>query len=466
MLLNRSLRADLLLALSYFLLASLAVSLTRFDGGVAFLWVATSLLIPALVRRPRRRWGTTLALCGLASCAATGLFGFGWMLAVPFAGINLIEAYLGAVLLTRTRSGDAPMRSLGWLGSFVLSVGLVAPAVAALLASALTSSVGRPFLPTFIDFFAGHALGNLTFAPVFTLIVSGRLRSMLRDFNAGRAVETAALLALVAASCLATFASSGLPLLFLPCGPIILAIFRGREIGAAGSIVLLALIGGGFTAMGQGPVHLIDSPIGERMQFFQFYLAAVVLTVLPVTADLRNRARLHRELRYSEERLKQAAMTDSLTGLPNRRAFWEAAERRLSAIGAAPAGCIAILDIDHFKQVNDVHGHDVGDAVLRQFAVEAATCLREGDIVARLGGEEFGLLLPGADLISAARICERLRESIAQMGVPSRKGLIRVTISGGVSLLGADGLETALRCADLALYEAKSGGRDQLCLAA
>ena len=104
--------SDLLLAAAYFAAASLMLSLTRFDGGVAFLWLAGALLIPVLAGRPRREWGTPMALCGAASAIATGLVGLGWALALPLAMINLVEAYVGASLLVRYRATRARTRGV------------------------------------------------------------------------------------------------------------------------------------------------------------------------------------------------------------------------------------------------------------------------------------------------------------------------------------------------------------------
>jgi len=166
----------------------------------------------------------------------------------------------------------------------------------------------------------------------------------------------------------------------------------------------------------------------------------------------------------AEERLATAAMTDALTGLPNRRAFRAAAEDLMRAPAASRTDCIAIFDIDHFKKVNDRYGHEAGDEVLIHFARIARDMVRPGDLIARLGGEEFGAILPSTTLFDAMEVCERLRSEIGTRFVTPEA--IRVTISGGVAMLTEEGLDAALRRADAALYEAKNGGRDQLMLAA
>jgi diguanylate cyclase (GGDEF)-like protein len=155
-----------------------------------------------------------------------------------------------------------------------------------------------------------------------------------------------------------------------------------------------------------------------------------------------------------------------LTGLPNRRAFQSLVASRQQAVRDGGSDCIALLDIDFFKRVNDSWGHDAGDEVLRGFAIVARRELRQKDLVARLGGEEFAILFPDTSLVQAMQICERLRTAVGRRRTSALLPNLRVTVSGGVATLGPGGLECALKVADEALYTAKRSGRDQLALAA
>jgi diguanylate cyclase (GGDEF)-like protein len=125
-----------------------------------------------------------------------------------------------------------------------------------------------------------------------------------------------------------------------------------------------------------------------------------------------------------------------------------------------------MIDIDHFKRVNDTYGHEAGDAVLKALAASLQLAAREGDVVARLGGEEFVLLLPSATKEVAAAVAERLRGHVQALSVATGGSTVQVTASFGVSLQ-AQGEEwsTALQRADVALYEAKRGGRNRVVLA-
>jgi diguanylate cyclase (GGDEF)-like protein len=177
--------------------------------------------------------------------------------------------------------------------------------------------------------------------------------------------------------------------------------------------------------------------------------------------DVTSYERLHRDL----ERL---ATTDALTGLPNRRRFFEVARRWLEGERAAGEGAAWLaLDIDHFKRVNDRHGHEAGDRVLRAVAAEMLAQVRGGDLVARLGGEEFAVFLPGADETAAREAAERLRAGIAALVTPDRAGTIGVTVSVGVCALrgGRADLDAVLAAADEALYRAKREGRDRVAVA-
>jgi diguanylate cyclase (GGDEF)-like protein len=162
--------------------------------------------------------------------------------------------------------------------------------------------------------------------------------------------------------------------------------------------------------------------------------------------------------------LARASRRDALTGLPNRRAFDEEVARGVAraARDGSPLA-VVVLDVDRFKAVNDTHGHAVGDVVLREIAARAAAAVRGGDLVARVGGEEFALLLHGADLPGALELAERVRAAVASTPIPSGAGPLAVTASLGCAVLApGEAAEAVLARADARLYEAKRGGRDRV----
>ena len=172
--------------------------------------------------------------------------------------------------------------------------------------------------------------------------------------------------------------------------------------------------------------------------------------------------------RGREQELVRQASTDPLTGLLNRRGFFSGVDSALRSSAETPRACFALFDIDHFKKVNDSHGHSAGDHVLEEFARIARLIVRDGDLVGRLGGEEFGILLKGASFDHAVMVCDRLRTTLASQLIRSPNGsAIWVTVSAGVvSIDPSMTREQLYRRADEALYRAKAGGRNQIGLAA
>lgn len=170
-------------------------------------------------------------------------------------------------------------------------------------------------------------------------------------------------------------------------------------------------------------------------------------------------------LRGMMRQLEDLVATDELTGLFNRRHFLRLASRELQALRAGHTHGLALIDLDHFKRINDVHGHAAGDAVLQGFAQVAAACLREGDVLARYGGEEFVLLMLDSDAERLTLCCERLRLAFAATP-PAEGGVTSLSLCAGMTLLTeGDRLDDALHRADNALYQAKRAGRNR-CVAA
>lgn len=169
--------------------------------------------------------------------------------------------------------------------------------------------------------------------------------------------------------------------------------------------------------------------------------------------------------REASERRRREAFGDYLTGLANRRAFFEAAEQELGRSRVVPRSTSVItFDADNFKAINDRHGHPGGDAVLQHLAAILAETFREVDVVARIGGEEFAVLLPSTDLPRAAVVAERLRSVIASQVVHFDGSRIRYTVSAGVACVdnGEGGIDLLLKRADQALYAAKRAGRNRV----
>jgi len=237
---------------------------------------------------------------------------------------------------------------------------------------------------------------------------------------------------------------------------------RPRQTLALASVGLLGIGGTMWWHQAHDPLHY--PPAVEAVTFA--IMAACSLAVTFLTGEMTKlRARLKRqreELAAALVTIRTLATVDELTSLANRRHMNEvlaAEERRQPGKGGT---CVALLDIDFFKQINDRHGHAAGDTVLRSFAHALRTGLRDGDVLARWGGEEFLLLLPATTMDQAVALLERLRTDIAQLAVPGLAGL-RVGFSGGLSARrGTEPFADTINRADKALYRAKSSGRNRV----
>jgi diguanylate cyclase (GGDEF)-like protein len=189
---------------------------------------------------------------------------------------------------------------------------------------------------------------------------------------------------------------------------------------------------------------------------------ATMLAVMAVLASI-----YYRLVRRSERRLHELACTDPLTQLRNRRFMMEVAQHEAAVVerGGRPLA-VLLGDVDHFKRVNDQHGHVVGDGVLRAIARVLRDGVREVDHVARWGGEEFLLLLPGTELDEAQKVADRLRAAVLALAdVEGRRELGLSITLGLAELRPGESIEQALMRADRALYEGKQAGRNRVVLA-
>lgn len=232
-------------------------------------------------------------------------------------------------------------------------------------------------------------------------------------------------------------------------------LFTAACLGVAGLLMLVR----GLAAAWSGSTADFHAPNVGQFGIVLLFGVFAVLTTLGV---------VWMEIEQLQADLARLAMLDSLTAILNRRAFMLEYERELSRCRRDKTGlALAIFDLDHFKDVNDVHGHLVGDQVLRGVADRMRASLRGHDVLGRYGGEEFALLMPGADAAAALAGTERVRLAVGAQAIRTDALSIPVTVSAGVAIYGLDGRdwESLLRSADAALYEAKRGGRNRIAAA-
>lgn len=248
--------------------------------------------------------------------------------------------------------------------------------------------------------------------------------------------------------------------------------------GAFTSSPLKCWMMAGLAAFLQGvSVLVITSPLGNvltgmpaadpKAEWFLFMGCVVVFAMTAAMAarlgQMRDRLRIQKkELNQALERNLVLVRQDSLTGLPNRRYAMELlANEEQRALRQNILPCVAMLDIDHFKRINDTHGHAAGDELLRLFAANATTALRTIDLLTRWGGEEFMLIMPGTSLSEAVQGIERLRKQMAQPDLWREHPELRVSFSAGVAFFHVEeSLMQTVERADAALYAAKQQGRN------
>lgn len=241
----------------------------------------------------------------------------------------------------------------------------------------------------------------------------------------------------------------------------------------AGVVLVGALYAGSGAVGGLASLFAQWPSVHTSIMIASVLLAADVLFgMFFIYPQIRTTAREEVKLRAMTESLsarsvtlEQAALTDALTGMQNRRYFDDALGEYLEEFGKIdkPIG-LMILDLDHFKSVNDTHGHDVGDEVLRSVANCLKDFTRYHDVVARLGGEEFAVVVPNMADESLWKFAERIRKAIAALVITSGNVRLRVTASVGLAIWDKrENPEEFYRRADKMLYRAKQLGRNRVC---
>jgi len=206
---------------------------------------------------------------------------------------------------------------------------------------------------------------------------------------------------------------------------------------------------------------------GQRTLLFVAISAILIISIFVyITLRLfRLQKKANKELSRLNEQLYELATTDSMTQLFNRRHFIELAQRQINQlIRTKEDGAMLMLDIDHFKNVNDTYGHAMGDEAITCIATLLKANLREYDVVGRVGGEEYAMLLAQCEFDKALQIAERIREKIAELSITHQHNTIKLTMSIGLTMLKKEDkdIDKVLQRADEALYKAKSAGRNRV----
>jgi diguanylate cyclase (GGDEF)-like protein len=232
------------------------------------------------------------------------------------------------------------------------------------------------------------------------------------------------------------------------------------QLGALWAVALVGLV-----FFQQKKTDYLDFAVGLTvfLAMIAYYMRSVALRVSEAIRLQLANASLSEQLRVALQMVKQDAATDALTGQGNRRSLDELLKQQMElAEKIGRPFSVLMLDIDFFKKINDTHGHIVGDDTLRAFAARVREHLRQGDVCARFGGEEFVIVLPGTTLQTAMEVAERLRRGVADSDLLSEPA-VRVTVSiGAATHTVGRSVEELIHQADAAVYAAKRGGRNQV----
>lgn len=476
----------------YYLGARMGVSFTSMPEGIAILWPPNAVLLAAYLLFGWRRY-PAIALAALSAEVAADLPTFTLIEALSFGLLNIGEATFSAFLLRRLRF-NFRFQSLSDVPKFLIAgplLGSLAAAIPGALIYAIFRGGETPYLEFMRIWWFGDGLGLLILTPLLLeLWPQSQGQTIQQHSLVGWRYTTIATMVLLTGSLILAGQDGRVygihlsPVLLLPAALYIAYRFdlraTSKTVAALAAIVIVA------TTKGINPFGATDPRMAViQAQEFVFILSLMALGFSALLAQLRQRqsalelsnaalddlnrsleARVQKrteELARLNAQLAEQALTDSLTGALNRRGLYEAAARELIRSGRYGGGMALVLfDLDRFKAINDRYGHDAGDAVLRSAAQAVRGTIRESDVFARHGGEEFAVLAPGTHADSARHLAEKMRLAIGSAR-PLGSELPPVSASFGVALLrpGED-FATLMQRADQLLYQAKQGGRNRV----
>jgi diguanylate cyclase (GGDEF)-like protein len=447
---------------AYFAAAKLSLFFAIPPGYATAVWPPSGIAVAALLLLGHRIWpGVWLGVALVNAIVESSV-----LTAVLIACGNTLEALAGAALIRRRvgglyefDSGEDVVRFVAIAASCSVVAATIGVVAIALHGPAATLELAQNWW----TWWEGDAVGIIMVTP---LILSWSARPSPASSRQRTMEAVAFALALLLATVL-IFGGSGEPftvlsLVFLIPPMIIWAAFRlgQREVMFASTAACSVAIW--YTVQGRGPFALAS--LNQTLMLLLAFVCTVVTTGLVLSAVVGQRSRVTEALQGAMRELAEQAIRDPMTGLYNRRFLREFLARELIRAKRAGSGlAVIMMDLDHFKRVNDSFGHDAGDLVLNEVATLLKSSIRGSDMVCRFGGEEFVLVLTDATRASALRRCEEIQAAIKRLE-PAYRGcsLGHPTASLGLALFPdhAADADALINASDAALYEAKRAGRD------
>jgi diguanylate cyclase (GGDEF)-like protein len=437
----------------YFGAAKAGLAFAFANASVTSIWPPTGIALAAVLIWGYRMWPAIAVGAFLANITTAGPV----VSVLAIATGNTLEAVVGAFLLSHVAGFRPSLERVRDVVSLVVFAGLLSTVISATVGVTSLWTAGLvpdgQILPTWRVWWFGDLGGDLVVAPAL-LIFAARPALERRPWVRVEAVAVA--VALVTVTTIAF--SSRVSFAYVVIVIVLWIGLRFRQPGTAVAGLVASGIAIWATAHGRGP--FVGGSADAELLRAQLFVGVAMISGLVASA-------LSAERRSAVERLRQLADHDPLTGVLNRRRFTEELDRWIAySHRYGGQGAVLVIDVDHFKSINDAFGHGVGDQVLARLGALLRERVRGTDVVGRFGGDEFTVLLPRADVEQSVALATAVLDKMRSEGTVTMTGRpIGVTASIGVGRFGqslALDSQQVLRDADVAMYEAKQAGRDQV----
>ena len=455
------------LAAVYFAVAKLSLLLAIPPGYATAVWPSSGIALAATILFGNRLWPGVWLGAALVNYTVNS----SPVLALVMGTGNALEALAGAALIRRYTGVSRGFEHGRDVVKFVAiaAVSCTIAATVAVLSMTAVGSVSWPeHVPNWWTWWQGDVTGIIIVTP---LILSWRLRKA-EPWSRQKKLEAAGFGVLLLILTLLIFSEateflSPFPLTFAILPLMIWAALRFSQQVVTTATAVVSAFAIHYTVNGVGPFTLWS--LNESLLILLAFISTLVFTGLVLSALRIERGQAMDELKRAMIDLREQAITDPLTGVYNRRYLWEFLRREwVRAKRKDSSLAVIMIDLDHFKRINDTYGHQAGDFVLTAVAGLLRKHIRSSDIVCRYGGEEFALVLPEASPGSVKLRAEYIRAAIKRLDLRYRDvSLGGITVSIGVALFPdhAYDPDTLLRASDAALYEAKAAGRNRVVIA-
>jgi diguanylate cyclase len=437
----------------YFGAAKAGLAFAFANQSVTSIWPPTGIALAAVLIWGYRMWPAIWVGAFLANITTAGPV----LSDLAIATGNTLEAVVGAYLLSRVAGFRPSLDRVRDVVSLVVFAGLLSTAISAIVGVTSLWAAGLvpdgQILPTWRVWWFGDLGGDLVVAPAL-LILAVRPALPRRPWVRVEAVVLAVVLVTVTTIAFSHRISFAYVVIVI----LLWTGLRFQQLGTAVAGLVASGIAIWATAHGRGP--FIGGSEDAELLRAQLFVGVAMTSGLVASA-------LNAERASAVQRLQELADHDTLTGVLNRRRFTEELDRSIAySRRYGGQGAVLVLDVDHFKSINDEFGHAVGDQVLARLGALLRERVRGTDVVGRLGGDEFTVLLPRADAEQSLAVARAVLDKLRSEGTVTMTGRsIGITASIGVGRFGQGlGLDSqqVLRNADVAMYEAKEAGRDRV----